>query len=486
MQGETVLISCPYNNVLRLYNTATRNVEEFSSIEPNKVGMYVCGLTVYNDMHLGHARTYIAFDVIRRWLEYSGYEVNFVQNHTDIDDKIIKRSNKEGVSAEDLTNKYITRTTKDLENLQVKPPTHMPKATDFIKEMIEIISNLIDKNHAYVVEPIEGALASDVYFDVMSASNIFGTLTGQKIEDMEAGARVAVDARKRHPSDFVLWKGAKPNEPNWDSPWGIGRPGWHIECSAMSLSHLGDNFDIHGGGIDLRFPHHESEILQTECHTDKSPMSNYWLHSGHLTINKEKMSKSLDNFFLVRDIMKDYSAPVLRFYLLNGHYRSPMDFSDLNLKESLAAYRRLEGTYSRFKASKVSGSIVSLELEEAIANCTDNFISAMNDDFNTREGIAELFQLSRIANNFNPDELNLELKNNFLKTFETYGTNVLGLFSSESIDTDIESTINQLISDRTQARASKDWSKSDSIRDQLNEMGIQIQDTPQGTKWNRI
>ena len=472
--------------MLRLYNTATRKVEEFSSIEPNKVGMYVCGLTVYNDMHLGHARTYIAFDVIRRWLEYLGYEVNFVQNHTDIDDKIIRRANEDKIPAVDLADKYITRTTEDLESLQVRPPTHMPKATDFIKEMIEIISNLIDKNHAYVVEPIEGALAPDVYFDVISASSIFGTLTGQKIEDMEAGARVAVDTRKRHPSDFVLWKGAKPNEPNWDSPWGIGRPGWHIECSAMSLSHLGNNFDIHGGGIDLRFPHHESEILQTECHTGHSPMSNFWLHSGHLTINKEKMSKSLDNFFLVRDVMKEYSAPVLRFYLLNGHYRSPMDFSDSNLKESLAAYRRLEGTYNRFKDSEISGTIVSSELEESSDNCKKNFISAMNDDFNTREGIAELFQLSRIANNFNQDELVLDIKNDLLNTFETYGANVLGLFSSESLDVDIEAKINQLISDRDKARESKDWAQSDSIRDELNRMGIQLQDTPEGTKWNRI
>ena len=472
--------------MLRLYNTATRNVEQFNSIEPNKVGMYVCGLTVYNDMHLGHARTYIAFDVIRKWLEYLGYEVNFVQNHTDIDDKIIKRANNDNISASDLANKYIDRTTKDLDSLQVKSPTHMPKATDFIKEMIEIISNLIDKNHAYVVEPIEGALASDVYFDVMSASDVFGTLTGQKIEDMEAGARVTVDNRKRHPADFVLWKGAKPNEPNWDSPWGIGRPGWHIECSAMSLSHLGKHFDIHGGGIDLRFPHHESEILQTECHTSHSPMSNYWLHSGHLTINKEKMSKSLDNFFLVRDVMKDYSAPVLRFYLLNGHYRSPIDFSDSNLEESSAAYRRLEGTYIRFRDSKKTGSTVPSELEKAIDSCKKNFISAMNDDFNTREGIAELFQLSRIANNFDPNELDLNLKKNLLEIFETYGTNVLGLFSLESLDGDIEAKINQLVSDRDKARESKDWSQSDSIRDELTEMGIKLQDTPEGTKWNRI
>jgi len=254
----------------------------------------------------------------------------------------------------------------------------------------------------------------------------------------------------------------------------------------MSLSHFGKHFDILGGGIDLRFPHHESEILQTECHTNHSPMSNFWLHSGHLTINKEKMSKSLDNFFLVRDIMKEYSAPVLRFYLLNGHYRSPIDFSDSNLKESLAAYRRLEGTYSRFKDSKVSGGIIPSDLEKAIEVCKTNFVSAMNDDFNTREGIAELFQLSRIANNFNPDDLDKDLKNNLLKTFEIYGTNVLGLFSSESLGDDLESKINQLIRDRNHARESKDWVKSDSIRDELTKMGIKIQDTPEGTKWNRI
>ena len=387
--------------MLRVYNTATRKVEDFKPINENKVGMYVCGLTVYNDMHLGHARTYIAFDVIRRWFEYLGYEVNFVQNHTDIDDKIINRANEEKISSKDLANKYIKRTTEDLESLQVLPPTNMPKATDYISEMIEIISDLLAKNNAYVTEPAQGALASDVYFDVMSASDIFGTLTGQKIEDMEAGARVAVDSRKKHPSDFVLWKGTKPDEPNWDSPWGLGRPGWHIECSAMSLSHLGKHFDIHGGGIDLRFPHHESEILQSECHTSHSPMANYWLHSGHLTVNREKMSKSLDNFFLVREVMEKYSAPILRFYLLNGHYRSPIDFSDSNLKESVSAYRRLEGTYNRLLESNSKGSDKPSDLIEAIEICQNDFVSAMNDDFNTREGIAALFQCGQIRDKLN-------------------------------------------------------------------------------------
>ncbi len=472
--------------MLRVYNTATRKVEDFKPINENKVGMYVCGLTVYNDMHLGHARTYIAFDVIRRWFEYLGYDVNFVQNHTDIDDKIINRANKEKMSSKDLANKYIERTTEDLESLQVIPPTNMPKATDYISDMIEIISDLIAKKNAYVTEPAPGALASDVYFDVMSASDIFGTLTGQKIEDMEAGARVAVDSRKKHPSDFVLWKGAKPDEPNWESPWGLGRPGWHIECSAMSLNHLGKHFDIHGGGIDLRFPHHESEILQSECHTNHSPMANYWLHSGHLTVNKEKMSKSLDNFFLVREVMEKYSAPVLRFYLLNGHYRSPIDFSDSNLKESMSAYRRLEGTYNRLVDSNSKGPHKPSELIKAIENCHNDFVSAMNDDFNTREGIAALFQLARISNNYIFSKLDPQISKDLINIFEKYGHDVLGLFNLESIDEILESQIEDLISERVKAREAKDWVKSDSIRDKLKQMGIEIQDTPSGTKWRRI
>ena len=472
--------------MLRVYNTATRKVEDFKPINENKVGMYVCGLTVYNDMHLGHARTYIAFDVIRRWFEYLGYEVNFVQNHTDIDDKIINRANEEKISSKDLANKYIERTTEDLESLQVLPPTNMPKATDYISEMIEIISDLLAKNNAYVTEPAPGALASDVYFDVMSASDIFGTLTGQKIEDMEAGARVAVDSRKKHPSDFVLWKGTKPDEPNWDSPWGLGRPGWHIECSAMSLSHLGKHFDIHGGGIDLRFPHHESEILQSECHTSHSPMANYWLHSGHLTVNKEKMSKSLDNFFLVREVMEKYSAPILRFYLLNGHYRSPIDFSDSNLKESVSAYRRLEGTYNRLLESNSKGSDKPSDLIEAIEICQNDFVSAMNDDFNTREGIAALFQLARVSNNYDFSDLNSELSTDLIDIFEKYGHNVLGLFNNENIDNRLEIEIDNMLAEREEARDGKDWAKSDSIRDKLKDMGIEIQDTPDGAKWRRI
>ena len=472
--------------MLRVYNTASREIEEFKSIEENKVGMYVCGLTVYNDMHLGHARTYIAFDVIRRWLEYLDYEVTFVQNHTDIDDKIINKSNQENIKFEELTKKYIERTKEDLERLQVTAPTIMPKATDYIEEMIIIISDLIGKGNAYVSSPAEGAFAPDVYFDVHSALDKFGTLTGQKLEDMRAGSRVAVDERKKHPADFVLWKGAKEDEPSWDSPWGKGRPGWHIECSAMSLNYLGQHFDIHGGGIDLKFPHHESEILQTECHTNHSPMANYWLHSGHLTINNEKMSKSLDNFFLVRDVMKEYSASVLRFYLLNGHYRSPIDFSDTNLDESVSAYKRLEGVYIRLESIKRSGTEKPNEMVEALNICYSDFSDAMNDDFNTREALAVLFQFSRLVNGYDLDNLTKDLQSKLLSLFSTLGGEVLGLFSKEEIDSDFESKIESLILKRNEARVAKDWTKSDSIRDELKALGVEIQDTSDGSTWNLL
>ena len=280
----------------------------------------------------------------------------------------------------------------------------------------------------------------------------------------------------QYPADFVLWKGAKEGEPSWDSPWGRGRPGWHIECSAMSLKYLGEHFDIHGGGIDLKFPHHESEVLQTECHTGHSPMANYWLHSGHLTINSEKMSKSLDNFFLVRDVMADYSASVLRFYLLNGHYRSPIDFSDSNLDESVSAYRRLEGVYNRLESVTKSGDQLPEDLVKALDLCNSDFSNAMNDDFNTREALAVLFQFSRLVNGYDLDLLAKELQLKLLELFSILGGEVLGLFSKDKLDSSLEAQIKNLINQRNKARSSKDWNKSDSIRDELTALGVEIQD----------
>jgi len=471
--------------VLKIYNTASRELEKFTPLEDGKVKMYVCGLTVYNDMHLGHARTYVAFDAIRRWLIHSGYDVTFVQNHTDVDDKIIQKANEEGKSTEDISKYYIDRTTEDMISLEIMKPDEMPKATEFIDGMISLISGLIEKNHAYVVEPAEGSSHSDVYFHVPSAADIFGTLTGQNIDDMEAGARVALDARKQHPSDFVLWKGAKPNEPSWNSPWGEGRPGWHIECSAMSMHYLGQQFDLHGGGSDLKFPHHESEILQSESFTGVSPIVNYWLHTGFLAVSKEKMSKSLDNFLLVRDMLKDHSPQVLRFFLLNAHYRSLIDFDFVLLSESSSAYNRLSTTFSDYKNVRDSGSLEPPTLFDSVSTCRSKFNSAMDDDFNTREAISALFDFTRVVNKYEPSDLTEKSQLAVIDIFDELGGKVLGLFSYRNQSLSDEE-IEEYITKRDAARDAKDWAISDKIRDDLLGAGIELRDTPKGTRWRRL
>jgi len=477
--------------VLKVYNSASRTLEEFAPREPGKVRMYVCGLTVYNDMHLGHARSYVAFDAIRRWLEHSGYAVEHVQNHTDIDNKIIARAAEEGVAPAELADRYIARTTADLAALGVRPPTEMPRATDYVEQMVALIADLVAKGHAYVAKPAEGALAPDVYFDVPSASEQFGTLTGQSLDELEAGARVAVDPRKRNPADFALWKGAREGEPSWESPWGAGRPGWHIECSAMSLALLGPQFDIHGGGSDLKFPHHESEILQTECHTGKHPMVRYWLHTGFLTIDKEKMSKSLDNFFLVRDVLQHSSAEVVRFYLLNGHYRSPIDFSDAALDEAAAAHDRLAATLHRYRAAAASADVspqgaAAGALRDAVATARADFGVAMDDDFNTREALAALYGLAREANRHAPESLAPELRDAVIVAFEELGGEVLGLFAPRESAGPSDAEIEALLEQRKTARDSKEWAEADRIRDELAEQGVEVQDTPDGVRWRRV
>jgi cysteinyl-tRNA synthetase len=472
--------------VLKVYNSASRTLEEFAPREPGKVRMYVCGLTVYNDMHLGHARSYVAFDAIRRWFEHSGYAVEHVQNHTDIDDKIIARAAGEGVAPAELADRYIMRTTADLVALGVRPPHQMPRATDYVEQMVALVADLLAKGHAYVAEPAEGALAPDVYFDVPSASEQFGTLTGQSLDELEAGARVAVDPRKRNPADFALWKGAREGEPSWESPWGAGRPGWHIECSAMSLALLGPQFDIHGGGSDLKFPHHESEILQTECHTGKHPMVRYWLHTGFLTIDKEKMSKSLDNFFLVRDVLQHSSAEVVRFYLLNGHYRSPIDFSDAALDEAASAHDRLAATLHRYRAASSASGDAPKALYDAVATARADFTTAMDDDFNTREALAALFGLAREANRHEPGTLDSELRDVVITTFEELGGEVLGLFAPREVAGPSDAEIEALLEQREAARAAKEWAEADRIRDELAEQGVEVQDTPNGVRWRRV
>ena len=471
--------------MLKVYNSASRTLEEFAPREPGKVRMYVCGLTVYNDMHLGHARSYVAFDAIRCWLEHSGYAVEHVQNHTDIDDKIIARAAEEGVTPAELADRYIARTTTDLAALGVRPPHQMPRATDYVEQMIALVADLLAKGHAYVAKPAEGALAPDVYFDVPSASEQFGTLTGQSLDELEAGARVAVDPRKRNPADFALWKGAREGEPSWESPWGAGRPGWHIECSAMSLALLGPQFDIHGGGSDLKFPHHESEILQTECHTGKHPMVRYWLHTGFLTIDKEKMSKSLDNFFLVRDVLQHSSAEVVRFYLLNAHYRSPIDFSDAALDEAASAHDRLAATLHRYRAAS-GGDGQPEALHDAVTTARADFTTAMDDDFNTREALAALYGLAREANRHEPGTLKSKLRDAVVSTFEELGGGVLGLFAPRDTVGLSDAEIEALLAQREAARAAKEWAEADRIRDELAEQGVEVQDTPDGVRWRRV
>ena len=470
--------------MLKVHNSASRELEEFAPREPGRVRMYVCGLTVYNDMHLGHARSYVSFDAIRRWLEHSGYAVEHIQNHTDIDDKIIARAAEEGVAPADLAERYIARTTADLTALGVLPPHQMPRATDYVEQMVALVADLLAKGHAYVAEPAEGALAPDVYFDVPSASEQFGTLTGQSLDELEAGARVAVDPRKHNPADFALWKGARAGEPNWDSPWGTGRPGWHIECSAMSLTLLGPQFDIHGGGSDLKFPHHESEILQTECHTGKHPMVKYWMHTGFLTIDEEKMSKSLDNFFLVRDVLQHSSAEVVRFYLLNGHYRSPIDFSDAALDEAASAHDRLAATLHRYRTAS-GGDGQPEALHDAVTTARADFTTAMDDDFNTREALAALFGLAREANRYEPGTLDSELRDAVVAAFEELGGEVLGLFAPREAAGPGDAEIEALLAQREAARAAKEWAEADRIRDELAEQGVEVQDTPDGVRWRR-
>ena len=476
--------------MLRVHNTAGRRLEEFEPREPGRVGMYVCGLTVYNDLHMGHARCYVAFDTIRRWLIHDGYDVTYVQNHTDIDDKIIAAAAEQGIKPHDLAERYIERTTADLRQLNILGPTKSPRATTHIDEMIALVENLVAKGHAYVTEPAPGALAPDVYFHVPSAAEMFGTLKGQSIEEMEAGARVVVDSRKRHPADFALWKGAKPGEPQWESPWGPGRPGWHIECSAMSMRYLGEQFDIHGGGNDLIFPHHESEILQSQCRTGKSPWVRYWLHSGFLTLNREKMSKSLGNFFTLREVLEHHPAMVIRFYLVNAHYRSPIDFSEAQLTEAAAAYDRLAGTLHRYRDAETSavGSYTSNapeSLTAAITRCRSDFTAAMDDDFNTREALAALFTLAREANRHEPAGLVPETRQAIVELFEELGSSVLGLFQTDETGGLTGDEIAMLLDEREQARATQDWTRADVIRDRLAAEGIEVQDTPEGARWRR-
>ena len=465
---------------MKLYNTLTRTKEEFVPIEEGKVKMYVCGPTVYNFFHIGNARPFIIFDTFRRYLEYRGYDVKYIQNFTDVDDKIIKRSNEEGITPEQVADKYIDEYFKDADGLGIKRATVHPRVTDNINEIIDFIKELEEKGYAYEVN-------GEVYFDTQKFEG-YGKLSKQNQEDLEAGARIEVNSQKRHPMDFVLWKPRKEGEPGWESPWSVGRPGWHIECSVLSKRYLGDTIDIHAGGQDLAFPHHENEIAQSEARSGKT-FSNYWIHNGYININNEKMSKSKGNFFTVRDIADKYDLEVVRFFMLSAHYRNPVNFSDEMLSQSKAGLERLYNTKEKLEFTLSNLKVTDIKedeksLIEELNSFREKFIAAMDDDINTADAISSIFELARFINTNVNEESSIEFAKMCLGEFEEL-TNVLNIVNKkqeEVLDSDIE----KLIQDRTNAKKNKDFALADEIRNKLLEKGIVLEDTRQGTKWKRV
>ncbi len=476
---------------LLIYNTLTGKKETFVPLKENQIGMYVCGVTAYDYCHVGHARAAIVFDTFYRYFQYLGYEVRFVRNFTDIDDKIINRANEEGVDWHEVNRKYIEAFYEDMGKLNIAAPTEEPKATDHIPEMLEMIQSLVDQDKAYESE-------GDVYYSVKSFKG-YGSLSGKNIDDLLAGARVEVSEIKHDPLDFALWKKSKPGEPFWESPWGPGRPGWHIECSAMSKKYLGDTFDIHGGGKDLVFPHHENEIAQSCGCTGKQPVR-YWVHNGFVNIDKEKMSKSLGNFFTIREVYKKYHPEVLRLFLISSHYRSPIDFSEKNLDDATKVlsrfYEGLAGARKKIGDLDLA-SIPDFQKKMKNHPLTKKFETAMNDDLNTAVAMAHMNEELRNLNTavLGKNETSLEDLAIAATAWEKAGQN-LGLFShtpeefetklfaikNRDLDLDV-SKIEQLITDRNSARQSKNWAEADRCRDDLTQMGVLIEDTPNGTEW---
>lgn len=452
--------------MLNIYNSITRRKEKFVPLVPGKIGFYVCGVTVYDLCHLGHARSMVCFDVIVRFMRTQGYEVNYVRNITDIDDKIINRANERGIAIDELTTKYINAMQKDAKALNILPPNHEPRATEHVDSIINLIKRLINNDHAYVAEN------GDVCFQVEKFPS-YGKLSGKNIDDLVSGSRIGVVKEKRSPVDFVLWKQSKPGEPSWASPWGEGRPGWHIECSAMSMEALGEQFDIHGGGLDLQFPHHENEIAQSECASGKT-FANYWIHVGMLQVKNEKMAKSVGNFFTIEDVLNEHAPEVVRYFLLSSHYRSPLNYSEENLINAAKSLRRL---YQSIKGIDVNNAKID-------PYWVDKFTEVMNDDFNTPEALSVIFQLSH--------EINKERSPNLAATLK-YLAETLGILQSSSeeylksgISISAKETIELLIAERSQARKSKDFARADEIRQELLVKNIEIEDGPDGTTWRKI
>lgn len=460
--------------MLKIFNTLSRQKEEFKPIHAGQVGMYVCGITVYDLCHIGHGRTFVAFDVVARYLRYLGYSLKYVRNVTDIDDKIIKRAIENGETSDQLTTRMIAEMHADFDALNILRPDAEPRATHHIADIIEMVETLIARRHAYV------ASNGDVMFSVDTAPG-YGVLSRQDLDQLQAGARVEITEVKRNPMDFVLWKMSKPGEPHWPSPWGEGRPGWHIECSAMNCKQLGTHFDIHGGGSDLMFPHHENEIAQSSCAHDGSYV-NYWMHSGMVMVDREKMSKSLNNFFTVRDVLAYYDPETVRYFLMSGHYRSQLNYSEDNLKQARAALDRL---YTALRGTDASAAAHGGDEFEA------RFREAMDDDFNTPEAYSVLFDMAREVNRLKTEDVQAA---NQLASALRKLSGVLGLLEQDpeqflqngaQVDDEEVKEIEALIQQRKDARAAKDWALADQARDRLNDMGIVLEDGPQGTIWRR-
>ncbi len=464
-----------------IYNTLTRKKEEFVPLKDNKVTIYTCGPTVYDFFHVGNARVFITFDMIRNYLKFRGYDVTFVQNFTDIDDKMIKRANEENITVKELGERFIAEYFKDADALGIKRADVHPRATEHIDAIIELIEILIDKGYAYEVD-------GDVYYKAREFKD-YGKLSQQNIDELEAGARIEPGEKKKDPMDFALWKAQKPGEPAWDSPWGKGRPGWHIECSVMAMRYLGETIDIHGGGPDLVFPHHENEIAQSEAATGK-PFARYFMHVGYLNIDNKKMSKSLGNFFTVRDILKKYDPEVLRFLILSSHYRSPINFSEELMGQAKNSLERLYNAL--YSMEHLEGIAADRELEEKDREYLDKlhgheqeFIKAMDDDFNTADAIASLFNIVR-EYNMNVDEKSaIEVVKATKETLLKLG-NVLGFFRKFTEKTLLDKEIEEKIREREEARKNKNYALADKIRDELKAQGIILEDTPSGVRWKRL
>lgn len=466
--------------MMRIYNTLTKQKEEFIPIISGEVKMYVCGPTVYNFFHIGNGRTFIVFDTIRRYLEYRGYKVTFIQNFTDIDDKMINKANDEGITVKELGDKYIKEYYKDADALKIERATVNPRATEYINDIIKFIEQLIENGFAYEVD-------GDVYYSTKKFAS-YGKLGGQNLEDLQAGARISVDERKRDSMDFAVWKAKKPGEPAWESPWGAGRPGWHIECSCMAKKLLGDTIDIHAGGMDLKFPHHENEIAQSEAVTGK-PFAHYWMHAAFVNVDNKKMSKSLNNFFTAREILEEYDADAIRFLMLSGHYRIQINFTKELLDSAKSSVERLYNCINNLENLKNEVSKKTMDDKEkeylkTLDKYREKFIEKMDDDFNTADAISVLFDLAKDLNNNTSIDSSSELCEKVEALIRELA-NPLGILQNH-MKKDLESEIQELIDKRQQARKDKDFALADKIRDDLKSRNIILEDTPQGIRWKKI